>query len=50
MDKAFKQNPNSKIIEELRDEFIAEELERLRKTLEKSKQKELKDEIEKLSI
>lgn len=47
---AINKNPNSELISELRDEFIGEELERLRKTLEKSKQKSLKEEIRKLSI
>ncbi len=48
--KAIKRNPNAQIIRELRDEFIDEELERLRGTLENMKRKELESEIRKLSI
>lgn len=47
---AIDANPNGEIIDELRDEFIAEEIDRLRDTLDKRKRKELEAEIRALSI
>ena len=49
MGKAFSENPNSEIINEVRDEFIEEELEALRDTLEDQKWKELESKIRELS-
>ena len=49
MGKAFCANPNSEIINEVRNEFIEEELEALRDTLEDQKWKEQESEIRELS-
>ena len=46
---AFDANPNSEIIDELREDFIEEELEALRDTFEEPRRKELESEIQGLS-
>lgn len=47
---ALDANPNAGIIDELRDEFIAEEIDQLHDTLDKPKRKALEAEIRELSI
>lgn len=50
MNSAIKKNPNGRIISELRDEFVEEELKSLRDSMEEQGRRDLREEIRGLSV